>query len=71
MVLIGYEPGTKGYRFFDPATGRLVVSRDALFDEGQAWKWTNAENPTTEETETFIVHYELPDENPTTEDAVA
>jgi len=33
MVFIGYESGTKGYIFFDPATNRLVVSRDAIFDE--------------------------------------
>jgi len=26
MVFIGYESGTKGYRLFDPSTGRLVVS---------------------------------------------
>jgi hypothetical protein len=45
-----------------------VVSRDVLFDEGQAWNWTNAKIPTTEETEPFVVHHELPDENPTTED---
>jgi hypothetical protein len=33
MVFIGYESGTKGYRFFDPTTNRLVVSRDVVFEE--------------------------------------
>jgi len=37
MVFIGYESGTKGYRFFDPTTKRLVVSRDVVFDEKQPW----------------------------------
>lgn len=35
MVLIGYESGTKGYRFFDPSVGRLVISRDVFFEEHQ------------------------------------
>jgi len=33
MVFIGYESGTKGYRLYDPSTGRLVVSRDVIFEE--------------------------------------
>jgi hypothetical protein len=33
MVFIGYESGTKGYRFLDPATNKLVVSKDVIFDE--------------------------------------
>jgi hypothetical protein len=33
MVFIGYESGTKGYRFLDPATNKLVVSRDVIFDK--------------------------------------
>jgi len=41
MAFIGYESGTKGYRLFDPSTGRLVVSRDVLFDEGKPWNWDN------------------------------
>jgi hypothetical protein len=31
MVFIGYESGTKGYRFFDPSTKKLVISRDVIF----------------------------------------
>ena len=33
MVFIGYESGTKGYMLYDPYTGRLVVSRDVIFEE--------------------------------------
>jgi transposase InsO family protein len=35
MVFIGYESGTKGYRFFDPSSNRLVVSRDVIFEENK------------------------------------
>jgi hypothetical protein len=42
MVFIGYEEGTKGYRVFNPGTGRVHVSRDVVFDEGACWKWDDA-----------------------------
>jgi hypothetical protein len=59
----------KGYRFFDPATGRLVISRDVIFDEGQPWKWTNAADETVQlSPESFVVHYES-DENLTIDGA--
>lgn len=39
MVFVGYEPGTKGYRFYNPASGRVCISRDAVFKEERAWDW--------------------------------
>jgi hypothetical protein len=39
MVFIGYETGTKGYRFCDPIANKLHVSRDVIFEESQAWNW--------------------------------
>jgi hypothetical protein len=44
MVFIGYErnSGTKAYRFYDPHTKSLRVSRDVVFEEKQAWNWSSA-----------------------------
>jgi len=39
MVFIGYEPGSKAYRFYNPNTDRVHISRDAVFDEGRPWNW--------------------------------
>ena len=33
MVLLGYEEGSKAYRFYDPKRGKVVISRDVVFDE--------------------------------------
>jgi transposase InsO family protein len=33
MVFIGYEPGSKAWRFYNPVTRRVHVSRDAVFEE--------------------------------------
>jgi hypothetical protein len=34
-IFVGYEPQTKGYRVFNPRTGRVVRSRNVTFDESQ------------------------------------
>lgn len=67
MVFIGYESGTKGYRFYNPATGKLVAGRDAIFDENEPWDWANAAGNTDQLSQDLVVHYEDSDSNPTTE----
>ena len=37
MVLLGYAEGTKAYRLYDPRGGKVLVSRDVVFDEKAAW----------------------------------
>ena len=39
MVLLGYEEGTKAYRLYDPCGGKVVVSRDIVFDDKAVWDW--------------------------------
>ena len=36
MVLLGYEEGIKAYQLYDPHEGKVVVSRDVVFDEKAA-----------------------------------
>jgi len=67
MISIGYESGIKGYRFYNPASGKLVAGRDAIFDENVSRDWTNATDNTYQLIEDFVVHYEDSDRNPTTE----
>lgn len=58
MVFIGYDMNTKGYRMFDPASRRVVVTRDAVFEEEKKWEWSR--NPAAETQpvgDSFTVHY--------------
>jgi hypothetical protein len=43
MVFIGYEPNSKAWRFYNPVTRRVHVSRDAVFEEDRAWSWNEDE----------------------------
>ncbi|RVW20261.1 Retrovirus-related Pol polyprotein from transposon RE2 [Vitis vinifera] len=44
-VLLGVSHESKAYRLFDPATRRIIVSRDVSFEEDKGWNW----GKTTEE----------------------
>jgi hypothetical protein len=37
MIFVGYERGTKAYMVYDPATRRVHITRDVVFDEEHQW----------------------------------
>jgi hypothetical protein len=40
MIFIGYEPGSKAYRVYDPVSKKVHVSRNVIFDESAQWDWS-------------------------------
>ena len=44
-VFIGYEPGSKAYRFYNPDTDRVIISQDAVFEEDRVWDWSGEKGP--------------------------
>ena len=59
VVFIGYENGSKAFRFYDPTTERVHVSRDAVFDEDTRWDWGSTASGVDEVPFTFEEEYEL------------
>jgi hypothetical protein len=55
MVFIGYEPGAKAYRVYDPVAQRVHVSRDIIFDENRSWDWSVTMVDATARASEFIV----------------
>jgi hypothetical protein len=43
MIFVGYEPGSMAYRVYDPATRRVSISRDVVFEEATQWNWVGKE----------------------------
>jgi hypothetical protein len=57
-VFIGYAEGVKAYRILDPATQRVRISRDIVFDEGRGWAWDKAvDDGLTSTLRDFVVDY--------------
>nr|XP_016502279.1 PREDICTED: ABC transporter B family member 10-like [Nicotiana tabacum] len=38
-VFVSYNTSSKGYKLYNPSSGKMVVSRDVEFDEELAWNW--------------------------------
>lgn len=55
VINLGKQPGTKGYRLYDPKNKSVHVSRDVVFEESKAWPWENDKETASESHETFIV----------------
>jgi hypothetical protein len=53
-VFIGYEQGTKAWRFYDPVLWCTIVSWDVVFDEPASWNW---EQEDTGSGEDLVVEY--------------
>ena len=47
MIFVGYEQGSKGYKFWDASSRRIVVSRDVTFDEDSFPARKDLANPKT------------------------
>ena len=41
LLFLGYSEESKGYRLFNPATKKFVISRDVIFDETKQWNFQN------------------------------
>ena len=35
MIFIGYELGSKAYKYFDLFNNKVIINRDVIFEEGE------------------------------------
>lgn len=57
MIFVGYEPGSKAYRVYDPTTRRVHVSRDVVLDEEAQWNWSGEDVTDADIDIDFTVEY--------------
>ena len=55
MIFVGYEPGSKANRVYDPTARRVHINRDVVFDEEARWEW--GADPTTSSDGEFEIEY--------------
>jgi hypothetical protein len=67
MVFIGYATGSKAYRMFDPVSRKVVVTRDAVFEEKRCWDWSTSSPDGTDVEEPLVVSYTFAPERERTE----
>lgn len=39
-IMIGVSSESKAYRLFNPATNKVMISRDVVFEENKGWDWS-------------------------------
>ena len=39
FIFIGYDTNSKGYKLYNPDTGKTIISRDVIFNEEEEWNW--------------------------------
>jgi hypothetical protein len=39
LIFIGYDSSSKGYKLYNPTNGKIVVTRDGIFEEDKTWDW--------------------------------
>ena len=38
-VFIGYDSSSNGYKLYNPSNGKVISSRDVVFEEKSTWDW--------------------------------
>lgn len=46
-IFMGVSENSKAYKLFNPLTNKIVISRDVVFDEENAWNWSDKKQQLT------------------------
>ena len=57
---MGYSPQSKAYKLYNPVNGKVIISRDVVFNEATRWDW-GSENQAMEQGLRMEISSEKPD----------
>lgn len=57
LIHLGCEPGTKGYRLYNPQTRKVIISKQVTFLETLPWNWEKSNNEEENLPATFEVEW--------------
>jgi hypothetical protein len=55
MIFVGYKPGSKAYRCYDPVSRCVIISRDIILDEAAQWSWGGEARESSMDDEPFTI----------------
>jgi hypothetical protein len=58
-IFIGYVDIAKAYRMLDPATQRVCMSWDVIFDESRGWDWVKTGEGAAPVSTEFVIEYSV------------
>ncbi|GAU11414.1 hypothetical protein TSUD_344050 [Trifolium subterraneum] len=58
-VNLGISDESKAYKLYNPASKKIVISRDVVFDEFKAWDWENKQKKNNNEVHNEILTEEM------------
>ena len=47
-IFLGYSQRTKGYKLYNPVSGKVIVSRDVTFNEQDCWDWSSGKGSSSD-----------------------
>ncbi|XP_022764214.1 uncharacterized protein LOC111309412 [Durio zibethinus] len=57
-IFLGYSNITKGYRTYNPLTGKMIVSKNVRFNEQAAWNWEKLKRESVKQTAADMISFQ-------------
>ncbi|EOY09394.1 Uncharacterized protein TCM_024822 [Theobroma cacao] len=70
-IFLGYSSQSKAYRLYNSKNGKIIISRDVIFNEDASWDWSSDGNVAKKQPPIHIEALEIGDPVPARSDATA
>nr|GEU80705.1 retrovirus-related Pol polyprotein from transposon TNT 1-94 [Tanacetum cinerariifolium] len=55
-IVVGYSPQSKAYKLYDPLNGKVLISRDVVFNENASWDFTSGKEISDPHAEPYALY---------------